>query len=153
MYPVSRNYRHIWDLPLCWVDGYYFQVTFANALLKAFALYCSKTSILLMFLQVFSAQRHVRILIYAGMLATFLIYFPSIPLAAIFSAPRAGHDWGELLENGFTEKMTYWVIAQSALTTVLDIYILVLPLPILKKLHLPLGKRLQLVAVFATAIL
>lgn len=122
-------------------------------MLKALALYFSKTSIFLMFLQVFSAQPHVRALIYTGMVTTFLIYFPSIPLAAIFSAPRAGHDWGELLTNGMTAKMTYWTIAQSALTTALDIYILVLPLPILQRLHLPLGRRLQLGAVFATAIL
>lgn len=122
-------------------------------MLKALALYFSKTSILVMFLQVFSAQRHVRVLIYAGMVTTFLIYFPSVPLAAIFSAPRAGHGWDELSIHGAPEKMTYWVTVQAVLTTALDIYILVLPLPILRKLHLPLGKKLQLGAVFATAIL
>ncbi|KAK8043459.1 hypothetical protein PG993_005889 [Apiospora rasikravindrae] len=106
-----------------------------------------------MFLQVFSVQRHTRDLIYTGLVATFLIYFPSIPLSAIFTAPRVGHSWDELVTNGSPQKLVYWGIVQGSLATVLDIYILILPLPILSKLQLPLRKRLQLAAVFATAIL
>ena len=33
------------------------------------------------------------------MIFTFAIYFPSIPLSAVYETPKLGHTWGELLEK------------------------------------------------------
>ena len=33
------------------------------------------------------------------MIFTFAIYFPSIPLSAVYETQKLGHTWGELLEK------------------------------------------------------
>ncbi|KAI1087033.1 hypothetical protein F5B19DRAFT_500444 [Rostrohypoxylon terebratum] len=150
---IAPYYRHFWDIPACWLNGSFLKVTFSNTTLVGPVLYFSKSAIFLMFRQVFSVHKHMRIYIYIGLIATFLIYFPSIPLSAIFTAPRVGQSWEDLLATGSPRKLIYWGVVQGSLSIVLDIYIFILPLPILVKLNLSPKKRFQLVAIFAAALL
>ncbi|KAI5921810.1 hypothetical protein F4810DRAFT_325326 [Camillea tinctor] len=145
--------RHQWDIPLCWINGQYMKFLFVNTILVGPALYFSKSSIFLMYRQFFSVKREMRIAIIIGLIATFLIYIPSIPLAAIFSAPRVGHSWEELIITRSIELLIPWGIVQGTVSLALDIYIFILPIPILSKLNITFSKRLQLLAVFATALM
>lgn len=89
-----------------------------------------------------------------GLIFTFCIYFPSIPLSAVYEAPKPGHTWDELLEklaSSTDHTLVYWGIVQGSCSVLLDLYIFTLPLPTLLRLRLPLQKRLQLFALFATA--
>ena len=96
--------------------------------------------------------------IWIGLIFTFAIYFPSIPLSAVYEAPRPGQSWEEFLEALSTKKsdthaLIYWGIVQGSCSVILDLYIFVLPLPTLMGLKMALRKRVQLIALFATAIL
>ncbi|PQE12417.1 integral membrane protein [Rutstroemia sp. NJR-2017a BVV2] len=98
-----------------------------------------------------------RAAIWIGLIFTFAIYFPSIPLSAVYEAPKPGHSWEEFLEALSTKKsdthaLIYWGIVQGSCSVLLDLYIFVLPLPTLIGLKMALRRRVQLVALFATAI-
>lgn len=47
----------------------------------------------------------------------------------------------------------YWAVIQGALGTVFDLYIFILPLPIVFRLKLSTKKRIQVTALFMVALL
>lgn len=90
--------------------------------------------------------------VYIGLIATFCIYFPSIPLSVYYVTPLGGKSWEELTTS-HVDVIIYWAIIQGALSIALDIYIFVLPLPTLAKLQMSPKARRQLIGVFATALM
>lgn len=95
----------------------------------------------------------MEIAIYIGLAATFLAYFPYIPLVLLWLSPLGGESWEDLIMGDDPAKLIYFGIASGSLAVVLDIYIFVLPLPTLASLHMSLKTRVQLIAVFATALM
>ncbi|GIJ89099.1 hypothetical protein Asppvi_008028 [Aspergillus pseudoviridinutans] len=88
-----------------------------------------------------------------GLLFTFVLYWPGVGLESYFAAPHIGETWEDLLVNKRPERLIYWGIVQGSLSVVLDIYIFILPLPLLSKLQLPRKKRWQLLIIFSTAMI
>lgn len=148
-------YRHSWDIPVCWYTGEYLRFPFVQTILFFPAFFFPKGAIFLLYKQLFAIGKRMRVAIDVGLLVTLLVYLSNVPLAAIYAAPRVGHSWESLLESLQTNSHPFALggAIQSAIGTVLDIYILILPLHIVWHLQMPLGKRLQLVGVFSTAIL
>lgn len=101
-------------------------------------------------------KKSMKIGTWIGFIFLFCIYFPSIPLSAIYEAPKPGHSWDELLQSLATSTdhtLVYWGIVQGSCSVLVDLYIFILPLHTLFQLKLSLRKRLQLVALFATALM
>ncbi|KAI0547064.1 hypothetical protein F4679DRAFT_598018 [Xylaria curta] len=149
--------RHMWDVPVCWLTPGYLKTIFAHTTIVGSVLFFPKCAILIMFLDIFEVRFLMRLAIWFGLLFTFGIYFPSIPLSAIYEAPKPGKSWEDLLlslatsdENDHT--LVYWGVAQGASSVFLDIFIFVLPLPLLARLRLPPKRKLQLIALFGTAL-
>jgi hypothetical protein len=117
-------------------------------------IFFSKAAIFLMYHQLFSVHVWIRKGVVAGLVFAFLTYFPGIPLCAYFMTPWSAGSWENLpFTHDGSRGMIPWGIAVGCLSIVLDLYIFALPMPILMKLNLPLHKRIQLIAVFATAVL
>jgi len=95
----------------------------------------------------------MRVAVYIGLVLNFFIYWPSVPLEIAFAAPRPGQTWTTLLTSGLPEKLIYWGLVQGSLAVFIDLYIFVLPLPVLSKLHLSMRKRIGLCAIFLTALM
>ncbi|KAI0168095.1 hypothetical protein BJ166DRAFT_577606 [Pestalotiopsis sp. NC0098] len=152
MYPF---HRHIWDIPVCWYTGAALKLPFAQTVLFAPALFFPKAAIMLLYRQLFAVQRRTRIAIDFGLLITLLVYFANIPLAAVYAAPRIGQSWASVLENLQANAHPFALagVVGGAITTFLDFYIFLLPLPLLYRLQLPLRRRLQLVGIFSFAAL
>lgn len=112
----------------------------------------AKSSIFLLFRQIFTTQKAMHIAIWAGLAFNFLIYFTGITVATYYETPHAGEAWVDTLDGQSLVPLPWWQ-AQSALSVALDIYIFVLPLPALLKLQLPTKKLFALVAVFSVALL
>ncbi|KAK3689097.1 hypothetical protein B0T22DRAFT_377891 [Podospora appendiculata] len=153
---LSRYNRHQWDVPACWFNARYIKIIYAQVTLVGPVLFLSKSAIFLLYRQLFASDaKKLRIPIWVGLISTFLIYFPSIPLSAIFEAPRVGQSWEDfLLEQSTltgTAPLIYWGIVQGSLSVAIDLYIFILPLPILAKLRLHRRKKIRLLAVFGTA--
>ncbi|KAK4212988.1 hypothetical protein QBC37DRAFT_181667 [Rhypophila decipiens] len=81
-----------------------------------------------------------------------MIYAVGIAVATYFETPRIGEQWTDTLDGRTLVPVPWWQL-QSALTVLLDLYIFVLPLPVLAKLNLPMRRKLGLTAVFSLALM
>ncbi|KAJ3579985.1 hypothetical protein NPX13_g576 [Xylaria arbuscula] len=150
---AQLNYaRHQWNIPVCWLTASYFQLLYVQSTFFAPVFFASKASIFLLYHQLFGVHQHIKTAVTIGLIASGFLYIPNIALAAIFEAPSAGSTWESLLTADKSHKLVIWGIIQSSLTVLLDFYIFFLPLPIIIRLKMSLGRRLQLVAIFTTAL-
>lgn len=94
--------------------------------------------------------------VWVGVVFGVAIYVPFIPSAAVFDAPKLGQTWEQELEylaSTGDKSLIYWGPIQGSCSVLLDLFIFIMPLPVLKKLQLPMERKLQLFALFATALL
>lgn len=112
----------------------------------------AKASIFLLFSQLFTIHRPMRMAIWAGLTLDILIYCPGFAVQTYYQAPHMGETWLDTLDGRNIVPLAWWQ-AQSALIVVLDLYIFVLPLPTVARLQLPTRKRVSLIAVFSVALM
>jgi hypothetical protein len=106
-----------------------------------------------MYFELFSVQRKLRNAILAGLISSAIIALASTVIACVFFLRRPGQTWLQMLESGQSHGFGSWAPVHGTLMLLLDIYILVLPLDILRKLNMTTNKKIQLAVVFATAML
>jgi hypothetical protein len=150
-----QSFRHSWDIPVCWYTGHFLQLPFVQTVLFSPTFFFSKAAIFLLYKQLFAIGTKQKLAINVGLVIILLVYLSNIPLAAVYAAPDSGKPWTSLLVKLQKEgqKFSQGGVVQSAVGTVMDLYIFFLPMPILMGLHLPLKQRIQLVGVFSFAFL
>ncbi|KAH2661681.1 hypothetical protein KXV32_000420 [Aspergillus fumigatus] len=142
-YPRLLVYRQIHEgmaIPVaCTSSAYHatIQILYAQGTLLGPVIFFAKSSIFLLCRQIFTIQKQMKYAIRFGLLFTFLLYWPGVGLESYFAAPHVGETWEDLLVNHRPVKLIYWGIVQGTLSVILDIYIFILPLPLLAKLQLP----------------
>ncbi|KAI1633647.1 hypothetical protein F4809DRAFT_622299 [Biscogniauxia mediterranea] len=149
---MNRYMRHQWDTPACWFNGYYMKLNFVVQLVMPLSHSFSKAAILLVLLQIFTVDRKMRIAIYVGLAFTIAAYWPNLILVPIFSVPYSGETWDDMVTNPRVFKMTPVGTEQGTLAVLLDLYIFILPIPILASLNIKRTKRLHLIGIFGTAL-
>jgi len=138
-----RYSRHLWDVPLCWMtDGTNLKVSAVLISLYGVTAFFSKSAILLLYYQLFWASRAMRLAVYIGLTVATVTYWTAVPVGGTI-----------VLRTVMDPVAIHMIIVQAVIGTALDVYIFVLPLPTLLKLRLERAKRLQLAAVFGTALL
>ncbi|KAL7938507.1 hypothetical protein V8C35DRAFT_328564 [Trichoderma chlorosporum] len=150
---VARYSRHQWNVPVCWYTATYMKIIFAFNVLLVPSIFFAKAAILLLYLQIFSAYRTMRIVVYIVMVVLVLTYWTGVILEIAFAAPRPGETWISLLTSGNPGKLIYWGPVQGSLAVAIDIAIFIIPLPVLWKLNMSLRRRIALCAVFFTALM
>ena len=91
--------------------------------------------------------------IWLGLASTFLISWSGILFGTLWCTPRAGEKWSfESLAHNCPKDAVYGMV-QGVLAVVLDLYIFLLPIPIVMGLQMSLKRRLSILGVFGTAIL
>lgn len=111
----------------------------------------SKASILFLFFQLFAVNRKMRFAIYAGFAAIVAAFGQNLILGPWYSTPHAGETWSDLYTNGRPQHLVKVGLEQAVLGAVIDLYIFILPFPMISSLKLASRKRLQLWIVFGTA--
>lgn len=106
--------------------------------------------ILLLYLRIFTIYRIYRWLIYAGIIGNFFLYAPTPFITYFFCTPKSADDLSVFASQGCKDILT-WFLAQGVLVVVLDLYILILPIPMVLRLNLSLREKIGVVGVFATA--
>ncbi|KAI0473338.1 hypothetical protein GGR56DRAFT_698381 [Xylariaceae sp. FL0804] len=149
---MSRGYRHIWDTPVCWLDARYLKLTFVEVLVVGPAVFFPKAAIFLFYLQLFSIKKTVRIGSKVGLVVAFLAYFPTSLILCYFDAPHVGQTWNSLLTSALPGRGIAGGVTIGAASVLVDIYVFILPLPTIFTLNIAFSKRLQLVALFMTAL-
>lgn len=95
----------------------------------------------------------MRYLVWIDFITNFATYFTGIPIEAYYNAPSPGQSWYDLMLSGKPDRAIYFGLVQSTLGIILDLYIFILPLPILYRLRLSKRKRIHVTGVFSTAFL
>ncbi|KAK2611455.1 hypothetical protein N8I77_004793 [Diaporthe amygdali] len=151
-----KYYRHIWDVPLCWLNDQFFQLAYAYETITTFGLLFAKTTTLLLFHQLFHISRQLRLAIQVGIAVNFLLYGISIAVLTYYSTPHIGQTWDDVVTEAVLHRDIFvlkWSVGQATSGAALDIYIFILPLPTISRLNLFIRKRIQLMAVFFIAVL
>ena len=116
-------------------------------------LFFAKGAILLLYLRIFNVNTKMRYSIWLGLVWDFLLYWSSIPIATYYGTPRTGQSWDVVAMTETCANLEIYILIQGVLSVVLDLYIFILPMPIVSKLPISLKQRLSILSVFATAIL
>ncbi|KJZ69549.1 hypothetical protein HIM_11062 [Hirsutella minnesotensis 3608] len=145
--------RHAWDMPACWyMADHIWKMLFAQNFILGPTQIVVKVAILALYLQIFAVERKFRLAIWAGIVACCFIYLPHTILVAIFNAPHIGQRWADLATNGMPQKLVFYAPIHGIGAIIIDIYIFIIPLLVLRKLRVSSKKRLQLLVVFLTAL-
>lgn len=112
---------------------------------------CAVKFSILTFYRVISSDRSYRIVVYAamGVVAAFTI---AMVLVNAFECPNPSDAWStEILAQGSGSCHNLHPIyyGQAAFNIFSDIFILLLPMPILRKLHMKSNKRIALIGIFS----
>lgn len=119
--------------------------------INALLYFSSKAAILLLYFDIFTAHRSMRIAIYFGLVLIVLHSLPGLAIASYYFAPHAGQSWQQLSPNPWGSIV--WGLVQGPLCVVLDLYIFILPIPLISKLRLPRRKRMQVFGIFSSALM
>ena len=113
----------------------------------------AKLSLLLLYLRIFSPDCVVRRAIYIGIFFNIIFYTGTTVAYGAMCIPNPGQTWIDTLS---TQRCIHSIIVnylQAVFGVISDLYILILPMPILFKLKLPYKKKVGVAAIFATGIL
>ena len=116
-------------------------------------LFFAKGAILLLYLRIFNINKKMRYGIWLGQIWNFLLYWGCIPIATYYGTPRIGQSWDDVALTETCANLNTVVLVQGVLSVVLDLYIFVLPIPIVSKLQISLRQRLSILSIFGTGIL
>lgn len=143
--------RHLWDVPLSWfIDPTYPKLLFMQSMTLGPALFFGKAAILLFYLRLFWIEPTVRYLVYAAFPYIFCLYWVNVGMAPYFCAPRPGTPWGP--DNiSSCGRMAIWGTIQGPMNIFIDVYIFVLPIPVVMGLQLSVKRKFGLLVIFLTA--
>lgn len=148
---VLKYTRHLWDVPLSWfIDPKYPKLLFVQSMTLGPALFFGKAAILLFYLRLFEVKKSVRYMVYAAFPYILCLYWANVGMAPYFCAPRPGKAWGpeNIVSCG---RMAIWGTIQGPMNIFIDVYILVLPIPVIMGLQLSAKRKAGLLGIFLTA--
>ncbi|KAI0441720.1 hypothetical protein F4803DRAFT_407961 [Xylaria telfairii] len=147
----ARLFRHAWHLPLCWISGEYQKLVYIWTVLYIVSGCFSKIATLVLFLEVFTVSRGMRKAIWTGIGVTVVLYGASLILSSYFLVPHNEQTWESLILYESIEVVSfsaYWVVVSGSAILLIDLYILILPLPVLWRLNLSKRRKMLVTAVF-----
>jgi hypothetical protein len=130
------------------------QRMFIQAILAWPAIILAKLAILLLYLRLFQIRAAMRYAIYAGVIWTILAYLPNMFLFTYICTARPGEPWDINVGLRCGNKQSLkWLVASAGMSVLLDLYILALPIPVVRKLNMSGRKRFGVLLIFFAAFL
>ena len=129
------------------------QESYACVLIVGPTLFFAKSTIFFFYLNVFGVNKMIRYGVWFGLFWNFCLYWSSIPIETLTSAPRIGQPWNVETINRKYKIATIYSIFQGVFSVALDVYIFLLPIPVILRLQMSLRRRCSILGVFGTAIL
>ena len=129
------------------------QVLGAGAILYSLNMFFAKLALFLLYHRLFALNRWTRIAIYFGVAFNGLFYLASCITLVILCIPRQRENWVSPTYAARCYRAEVTGIIQGIFGLVSDIYIFILPLPVLFRLQMSLKKKLGITAVFFTGLM
>lgn len=116
-------------------------------------LFSSPSSLFLLYLRIFSTKSITRYFVYVGIAISAALYTATTIFLGVQCVLRPGELWmmpAVLARCSSTKVINY---IHGIFGIISDLYIFILPMPILWKLHMPMRKKVGVMAIFATGLL
>ncbi|KAI0481796.1 hypothetical protein F4859DRAFT_435861 [Xylaria cf. heliscus] len=127
------------------------QIGTASTLVAAAATWTAKSPILFLYIQLFGIKTWLRLISYCILVVTFLFLLGWNAYVAATCNPNGRENLPAIVMK-CTSVTALGGLIVGVISVVTDIIIIVLPLPIILRLNLPLGKRVGIIGVFLTGI-
>ena len=160
--------RHKWDVPLTestetlykvwrWVCRNFcilipiLQTVYAQEMLIGATLFFSKSSLLLLFYRIFSPDKWFRYKLYGAFVFIALTTLTSIPMYLAICLPGKGGSWSAAATK--CGKTLVYSYVHGPTAVVFDLFLIYLPASIIVYLHMPLRRKIGILAIFMTGML
>lgn len=124
------------------------------SLLYAPAIFLAKLSVLLLYLEIFKVNKQARFTVTIGLTIITAQCLMTIIGYCILCVPKPGDSW---LIASSTEKCrvtaTLYGVIISAVSVFSDLYVIVIPLPVIWQLHMARRKKIGVSVIFITGLL
>ena len=135
-------------------EGISLQANFAEDMVLGPGAFFAKIALLLLYLRLFGLKTAVRYTIYFGLIFAVCLYWINIPFLAYYCAPAPGKKWDlQDLDLSKCGKSRILGVVQGSLNVVLDLFIFILPIPVVMSLQMNARKRVAVLTVFLTGVL
>ena len=115
----------------------------------ALTLNFAKLALSLLYYRLFASHRGTKIAIYLGTVINCLFYVSIAIACCVMCIPGPGESW----LSGKCTRSYLQNYVQGSFNVASDIYIFVLPLPVLSSLQMPFGRKLGVAATFGTGFM
>ncbi|KAI0114414.1 hypothetical protein GGR51DRAFT_504273 [Nemania sp. FL0031] len=144
--------RHAWDVPLSAIDASWVKRTAVLGTIYGPAMWFAKTAILTLYLRLFSVVKWLRWCCYIGIVFMFLAYWSLLPVSVVYNFPHGDEKWDfATTAKSAPSQVAYVTI--GAVSVISDIFILILPFPILLSLQTSWKRKVGFSFVFLAAII
>lgn len=128
------------------------QLGVASALVSGFATWTAKAPIFFLYVQLFGIKKWIRIISYLALAGSFLFILGITSWISAMCSP-VGREISLEFIHTCTVTSSVSGLITGAVGLAVDILIFILPLPIIAKLRLPLGKKIGVSLCFLSGIL
>ena len=130
------------------------QLNFVGEMLPGPSMFFAKISLLLLYLRIFGLKNWVRFTIYFGLLFAFCLYWGNMAILSYYCTPGPGKKW-DMQELGGSREEVPKILAPvtGALNLLLDLFIFILPIPVIMGLQMNAQKKVAVLTVFLTGFL
>ncbi|MCJ1462834.1 hypothetical protein MMC07_001437 [Pseudocyphellaria aurata] len=143
--------RHGWDIPLTEPVELILKLEFSQYMLTGPVLFFSKSSLLLLYYRIFSPDRIFRYKLYGAFVFIAAVTLSAIPVILSLCLPESGHIWVDTVASCSKANLHGYVMGPA--NVAFDIFLMYLPASVIVHLHLPLRRKLGILAIFLTGVL
>ena len=144
--------RHTWDMPMSTFTITVMRRQTAILFVVAPTLWASKAAILALYIRIFGTVTWLRRTCWVWIILMALFYGLNIVAAGAYCVPRTGEVWGGTSFARCSSSAWLYVVV-GAFSVLADLVILLLPFPIVLRLHISLVKKCTIGLVFGTGIM
>lgn len=148
MWPTDSHYEAI-DLRL------FIQLTVVSVVIYAVGCMAVKSTLLFLYLRIFSPHPRARLMIYSGLSFIIVFYTISIIVALASCLPRAGDGGWSSTARGerCQSEDTRFAEVQGVIGALTDLYVLLVPMTMIADLHLSRKRKFGVYGVFFTGFM
>ncbi|KAI1754032.1 hypothetical protein F4782DRAFT_494801 [Xylaria castorea] len=144
--------RHAWDVPLSVIDASWVKRTAVLGTIYGPAMWFAKTAILTLYLRLFNVLKWLRWCCYVGIIFLFAAYWSLVPVSIVYNFPHGNEKW-DLATTAKSAPSQVAYVTIGAISVISDIYIFILPFPILLGLQMSRKRKFGFSIVFLAAII
>jgi hypothetical protein len=151
---------HMWNVPLSAITPRYIQGAVTTANLYAASALLLKASILVLYLRIFQADKTSKVLIWGGIILITLFYIVCIVLTSYFCRSS---QWPKNIDpiqflmlqekSDCNKRQLDLAAVQGIFSTVSDLYVMIIPVNMIRRLQVPLRRKLGISGIFLLGLL